>query len=309
MSRIDFMRTFLKVVEKGSLKAAAKELSMSVSSVSFQINSLEEFYGARLLNRKVTGVTLTEEGIIAMKNMESILGSIEDAKKLIANLREDKVTIASGMVGLNIVFHLQSLLKAKYPALEVDVLLRGAHECTKLLKRGEVDFAIVGDLSDDVEPEKFKIDLLGKDWLVLITPVNHPLVNKKEVKLEDVLKYPLISLTDDYGINTSIKKALKKSGYDSVKPSIVVGDFFSKLNSVSSNLGIAITSMIAAAKAHEVGLVKMKPIEDLVDERDIYLVTSYLSSECKRMREYYSFILDNAKRMLSNYYKKYLLIH
>ncbi|MBO8183355.1 MAG: LysR family transcriptional regulator [Archaeoglobus sp.] len=303
------MRTFLKVVEKGSLKAAAKELGMSVSSVSFQINALEEFYGAKLLNRKVTGVTLTEEGIIAMKNMESILGSIEDAKKLIANLREDKITIASGMVGLNIVFHLQSLLKAKYPALEVNVVLRGAHECTRLLNRGEVDFAIAGDISEDVEDDKFKIDLLGKDWLVLITPLNHPLASKEEVTLEDVMKYPLIFLTDDYGINTSVKKALEESGYKDVKPSIVVGDFFSKLNSVSSNLGIAITSMIAAAKAYEVGLVKMKPIKDLVDERDIYLITSHLCAECKRMVEYHNFILENAKRMLANYQKTYLLLH
>ena len=38
MVRLDFMRTFIEVVELGSLKKAAKNLGMSVSSVSFQIN-------------------------------------------------------------------------------------------------------------------------------------------------------------------------------------------------------------------------------------------------------------------------------
>ncbi len=300
------MRTFLKVVETGSLKSAAKELGMSISSVSFQINSLEEFYGAKLLNRKVSGVTLTEEGLIAKRNMETILGSIEDAKKLIANLREDKITIASGMVGLNIVFHIQNLLKAKYPALEVNVVLRGAHECLKMLNKGETDFVFAGDLSEDVTPDKFNIVELGKDWLVLILPKNHPLVEKEEVYLEDVVKYPLIFLTDDYGITTSVMKALRASGYDSVEKSMIVGDFFSKLNSVASNLGIAITSMIASAKAYEVGLVEIKPIKDLVDERSIYLVSSNLAKECKRMNEYFNFIVENSKRMFDDYYKMYL---
>ncbi len=300
------MKTFLKVVEKGSLKSAAKELGMSISSVSFQINSLEEFYGAKLLNRKVSGVTLTEEGVIAKKNIESILGSIEDAKKLIANLREDKITIASGMVGLNIVFHLQNLLRAKYPALEVNVILRGAHECLKLLNKGETDFVFAGDISEEITADKFNIVELGRDWLVVILPLNHPLAVKDEVYLEDILQYPLIFLTDDYGITTSVMKALRASGVDDVKPSMVVGDFFSKLNSVSSNLGIAITSMIAASKAYEVGLVKIKPIKDLVDERNIYLVTSKLSTECQRMKEYFDFIVENSRVLFDEYYKMYL---
>lgn len=302
------MKTFLKVVEKGSLKSAAKELGMSISSISFQINSLEEFYGAKLLNRKVSGVTLTEEGIIAMKNMETVLGLIEEAKKLIASLREDKITIASGMVGLNIVFQLQTLLKAKYPSLQVEIVLRGAHECLKLLNRGEVDFTIVGDYSDDVDDSKFLIEKIGKDWLVLIVSRNHPLAKADEVTLEEVVNYPMIFLTDDYGITSSTRKALKMSGYD-VKPSLVVGDFFLKINSVANNLGVAITSMIAASKAYETGMVTIKPIKDFYDERDIYMISSKLSQDCKRMKEYHEFLLKGARRLFDEFYKMYLKLH
>ena len=171
-----------------------------------------------------------------------------------------------------------------------------------MLNRGETDFAIVGDLSEDVDDRRFLVSELGKDWLVLITPMNHPLANKDEVFLEDVIQYPMIFLTEDYGITTSIKKALKESGIDEEpKSSLTVGDFFSKLNSVSSNLGIAITSLIAASKAYEVGLVKVRSIKGFKSERSIYLVTSTLSTECMRMKEYHSFIVENSRRLFENY--------
>ncbi|MFW6128333.1 MAG: LysR substrate-binding domain-containing protein [Halobacteriota archaeon] len=305
MSKIDFMRTYLKVVEKGSLKAAAKDLNISVSTVSFQINSLEKLYGAKLLNRNVSGVSLTDEGIIAKKNMESILGDIEETKKLIDNLREDKVTILSGMVGLNMIFHLQSLLKAKYPSLEVNVDFKGAHECIKMLSWGKADFVIAGDITESVKSDKFNITEVGKDWLVLVTPPDHPLNHKKEVFIEDLIEYPLISLTEDYGIATSVRKALEKSGYHDLEPSLTVGDFFLQLNSISSNYGIGITSMIASSKAYEIGMVNMRPIKDLEDMRSAYLVTSNLASQCEKMGEYLEFMTDNLKKMFKEYLKVY----
>lgn len=305
MAKIDFMGTFLKVVERGSLKAAAKDLNISVSTVSFQINSLEKLYGAKLLNRNVSGISLTDEGVIAKKNMESILGDLEETKKLIDNLREDKITILSGMVGLNIIFHLQSLLKAKYPSLEVNVDFKGAHECIKMLSWGKADFVIAGDIKEDVHSDKFNIKEIGKDWLVLVTPPDHPLNRKEEVFIEDLIEYSLISLTEDYGIATSVETALKESGFNGIEPTLTVGDFFLQLNSISSNHGIGITSMIASSKAYENGMVNMRSIKDLEDMRSIYLVTSYLSAECEKMSEYLEFMTDNLKKMFREYLEVY----
>jgi len=302
MVRIDFMRTFIHVVEKGSLKKAAKDLGMSISTISFQINSLEEFYGAKLLKRSVNGVTLTEEGKIAMKNMKSIIESVEETKRLISNLKGEKVTIASGMVGLYVVPHIQNLLKTLYPELDVKIVLKGAHECIKMLSEGKVDFAIVGDLPKDVD-DRFYIAELGTDKLVLIIPKNHPLSSKKEVTLKDVVEYPLVSLTDDYGITSSLKKALAKSGIDpeEVKIGCVVNDFFSQLHGVSNGMGVAITSLIASCRACEVGLVKAIDVKDFKSDRKIYLVTTKLIMESKKMKEYAEFIIENGRRLFSEF--------
>lgn len=217
-----------------------------------------------------------------------------------------EIKILSGMVGLNTACRLQTLLKAKYPNLEVDLDFEGAHECLRMLHPdwGEADFAIVGDISG-IQPDQFNIKEVGKDWLVLVTPPDHPLAEKKEVTLDDVLKYPLISLSEDYGIATSVIRALKESGYENVEPSMVVGDFLLQLNSISNNLGIGITSMIASLNAYESGMVKMRLIKDLKDARSVYLISAFLPSESESMKEYFDFMAENLEKMFEEFHQKY----
>lgn len=308
MVRLDFLRTFMEVVESGSLKKAAKNLGMSVSSVSFQINSVESFYGTKLLERSANGVKLTDEGKIAIKNIKSVLDSIEETKKLLSSLKRDKITIASGMVGLNIVHTIQTLLKASYPQLEVNVVLKGAHECVKGVLNGEFDFAIAGDILEEyLDLGRLKYEILGNDYLVLICSPEHELANKAEVTLKDVTKYPIVMLTDNYGITTSTKRALLASGVKLNELNIVytVSDFYSKINAVSSGVGIAITSYIAVYRACEVGLVKMRKIQGLKSERNIYLVSSKLALESKKMKEYLDFIVAKGRQLFKDFTTSY----
>lgn len=304
MVRIDFMKTFIEVVRAGSLKRAAKNLGLSVSTVSFQISAIESLYGAELLRRGVNGVELTEEGKIALKNMETILNSIEEAKKLISNLKGEKIVIASGMVGLNIVHSLQILLKSRYPQLEVKFELQGAHECIRGILAGKYDFAIAGDLLDEyINDPRLVINEIGEDRLVLIMPKEHPLAAKKSVTIEEIKREPLIMLTEDYGITTSTKRALEMSGVrlEDLKVAYVVSDYYSKLNAVSSGLGVAITSQLAVSKVCEVGLVEMRPIDGIEDRRKIYLVTSRLAMESSKMREYADFVLSKSKQLFEDF--------
>ncbi|MEM4291251.1 MAG: LysR family transcriptional regulator [Archaeoglobaceae archaeon] len=304
MVKLEFMKTFIEVVNTGSLKKAAKNLGVSVSTVSFQIDALESFYGAKLLNRGIRGVELTEEGKIALKNMEMIMKSVEEVKRLITNIKGEKIVLASGMVGLNIVHSLQILLKSRYPTLEVKLELRGAHKCVQGVLNSEYDFAIAGDLlNEHLNDPRLFVEELGNDKLVLITSKEHPLAKKDAISLEEIKNEPMIMLTDDYGITTSTKKALEMSGYSISQFNVayVVGDYYSKIHAVSSGIGIAITSFLAACRAYEVGLIEMIKISDLKSDRKIYFVASKLAMESGKMREYADFILSKGKQLFKDF--------
>jgi DNA-binding transcriptional LysR family regulator len=56
------MATFVRVVEAGSLSAAARSLPSSLTSVSRQISALEEQFGTQLLARTTRRLALTDDG-------------------------------------------------------------------------------------------------------------------------------------------------------------------------------------------------------------------------------------------------------
>src|ERR1700730_3301554 len=58
----DDLKHFLAVARSGSLTDAARALNTSAATVGRRIAALESKLGARLLDRKQTGYTLTESG-------------------------------------------------------------------------------------------------------------------------------------------------------------------------------------------------------------------------------------------------------
>lgn len=59
MERLKRMSVFAKVVEFGSFTAAARQLQMSVSSISQTVSKLEDELQVKLLNRSTRSIGLT----------------------------------------------------------------------------------------------------------------------------------------------------------------------------------------------------------------------------------------------------------
>lgn len=59
---LEELRTFLEVVETGSLVAAAKRLNVTPSTVTARMNALEQEIGQKLLHRNKSGADLTSPG-------------------------------------------------------------------------------------------------------------------------------------------------------------------------------------------------------------------------------------------------------
>ena len=80
MNKLASMLTFVRVVESGSLTAAAGQLGVSVSAVAKALARLEEELQTQLLVRSTRKVTPNEEGRLFYERCQQILNDIEDAE-------------------------------------------------------------------------------------------------------------------------------------------------------------------------------------------------------------------------------------
>ncbi|MGH6859060.1 MAG: LysR substrate-binding domain-containing protein [Phyllobacterium sp.] len=86
MDKLSAMKTFVRVVELGTLSAAARAMGLTQPAVSQQIAALERTLGFRLLHRSTRQLTLSESGEIYYQRTRQILEAMDEAEETAAGL-------------------------------------------------------------------------------------------------------------------------------------------------------------------------------------------------------------------------------
>lgn len=89
IDRLKRMAVFARVVELGSMSAAARELDMTPSAVSQQLRQLEAETGAALLHRSTRKLSTTEIGQAYYEDCAAMLHAARAAERHLGDLREE----------------------------------------------------------------------------------------------------------------------------------------------------------------------------------------------------------------------------
>lgn len=125
MDMLNGIRLFTEVVRANSFAAAGRRLGLVPSSVSRQINALEEMLGARLLNRSTRKLSLTEAGQLYYDQATRILSELEDAKLVVAQFTGAprgtlRISAPAAFGRLHVTPALAEFLR-RYPEVRVDL--------------------------------------------------------------------------------------------------------------------------------------------------------------------------------------------
>jgi DNA-binding transcriptional LysR family regulator len=274
--RLECLKTFMWVIKIGSFSATAKELRLSQATVSNHIATLENYFGAKLLNRTLKGVKLTEAGRILKESAEKIMREIDDAKAQISTIKNEPIGViriaASTIPGEHVIPSLIAEFIKRYPRVSFKIKPMDSMNGLKSLEENIVDFAAVGSLIG-FEEEFEKIELTEEE-LVLIVPPNHELEKKESVKLHEILKYPYINREETSGTRKEVERMLERSGIHPQELNTVLelGSTEAVITAVSDGWGVSIISSIAAEKAQEARLVKALKIDEAESTRKLYII-------------------------------------
>ena len=127
MDLIANVRSFLRVSETGSFSAVAAERGVTQPAISRQVSALEDYLGARLVQRSTQAVTLTEEGkslIDAARELVDAADELFQSATRAAKSPEGLVRVALPVpLGLFLSDRIPALLH-RYEKLSVEVVMR-----------------------------------------------------------------------------------------------------------------------------------------------------------------------------------------
>ncbi len=140
-----FLNTFVRVVDQGSMAAAARELNISAAAVAQQMHKLERYIGAPLLARAGRTVKLTEAGARILQRARDLLRDVSDLSTL-ANDEDGSGELRLG-AGINaqtgLLPDILVRMVQKYPRIKVFVSPGRSLDLYRSVESGELDAALV----------------------------------------------------------------------------------------------------------------------------------------------------------------------
>ena len=198
---------------------AAQALFVSQPTISQAIRDLEKECGAPLVCRIGNGLKITPEGEILWEQIRPILRQVRELEAGIAQdgLSQNYIRIGFSIFSGNQVFpQLCRAYHEKNP--KVRILTRESDTPTllQMLENDQLDGVVT---CPEQRQEVFGYYPLISASMAYAVSKDSPLANKKEVTLEEIAKYPLVLLSEEYASGRRQRAMFQNRG---LEPEILV---------------------------------------------------------------------------------------
>lgn len=215
---LEIVRSFITVLEEGSLNRAAAVLRLTQPSLTRQMQALEAEAGGLLLERKPTGVQPTALGHALAQKLKPVL---EQSDAVWADLRRlargQHADLKIGYLAAAAHAYLNPALAAlrkQHPNTKVTLLDLSPAEQIAALRRGEIDLALIGQEGEPLSRE-FYLRRLVSLGVVAVLPSDHPLADRTEIRTAELARESFVgaSPVEVPGRNQWITQLCRKAGF------------------------------------------------------------------------------------------------
>lgn len=248
------MRVLREVATRGSFSAAADALSYTQSAVSQQIAALEREAGTILVERNARGVRLTDAGRVLVEHADAILARLSDAEaelEAIAGLRGGRLRMAAfESAGSTLMPLAIAAFRERHPAVELSLSLSEPEDCIPQLRSGELDLAIVFESAVAKPGDGIERMHLLEDPMYLTLPREHPLANRRRLRLADLAGEAWIAGEPDCECNRLIERACALAGF---QPRIAfeTDDYTAMQGFVAAGVGVSLIAELGLTSVRE----------------------------------------------------------
>lgn len=244
------IKGFYYTARHKSISAAAREMNLTQSTVTLQIQSLERDLGFPLLNRNSKPLSLTAEGEefyqIACPLMHEFESVVEKFLNRKMEKEQKKVDIAVHHIAIShLMPHVVANFKKFHPDARIMIRNIGATEALVRLKDNQIDLAFYPNIPTIAEVKS--VESVSYDP-ILIMNKKHPLANKSIDSLKDLKNFDFIRIDRNLITLPLFEEAVKTHG---IKGSVEFenGNWEMLKNFVRENNFVAIVSAMCLNKS------------------------------------------------------------
>ncbi len=184
------LRSFIAVARHNGFTAAARALKMSQTTITSQIQALEDEHGVRLFERRGRRIELTEVGHELLRIARQMIGLEDDA----AMMLKDSADLRSGALKVGAVspFHVIAMIEAFnacYPDVYSSITLGNSETVLLQLDSYRCDVGIVARDTDD---DRYYVQHYASYPVMAFVHRDHRLAALKTVELADLAKEKLL---------------------------------------------------------------------------------------------------------------------
>ena len=272
----NLLRTFVVIVEEGSITAAANRLMRSQPTVSLALQRLEAKLDTQLIDRVGGAFRLTAAGRSLYRECADIYGNIarlnevtdEASREITGNIH---IALASHVVTPLLDETLSSFF-AQYPKVTCKISIDTSAGIARNVADKSVSFGIC---LVKKKLHNLEYDVIYREFFGYFCGPGHPLFGKKGLRMRDLHDYPMVSFDTDDIADVLRPVALLRRQHQ-LEPSIVgrSSHLEEVKRMIACGLGIGPLPVHVVERDVRDGLLWRLPPYDKPPAIDIYLVSN-----------------------------------
>ena len=265
---------FVAIAEAGSFSRGADRVSLTQSTASQHMASLEEELGTGLFDRLGRGVLLTcggEKFLLHARRIlserDALLQSMTDFRGLGSAL----LKIGASNIPANyLIPPMLAPLKENFPGITLNMVTGDTRDIVARLEQTEIELAVVGNR---LTSKKVDFVPLMTDSLALIVGPKHRWRNKDFISLHDLVSEPIVIREEGSGSGQTLDDALQQMGQNPSDLNVAarLGNNEAVLQTVASGFGCAFVSELSVKYNLASGALYKVKIKDLAVDRQIWM--------------------------------------
>ncbi len=278
------LKIFYLAAKKGSLSAAAEELFITQPAVTKGIQRLQEYYEIKFVDHIGKKLVLTDAGEVLYEIAEKIFDMESQAEESIRDFQQRKKghirILSSESFGDYYLPHIIIPFSKAHPLVRISMSILPTEHVVENTATLNND---LGFISYPVENKKLVIKEVLEDQLVIITPMNHPLTQKSQLKAQDLENQLIIMHETGSAPRRAIEDFIRKNNI-SLKIPLELSSNRAIKRAVEEGIGIALISRKVANDEIQANRLKAIPLLDPSMNRKFYIIhhkDKYISESLK----------------------------